>query len=117
MTHAAEPLDVETMQETAERVCRLGATPAARDDLALLVQTMRGDIRLLVPEVRALAHRMPAGCVAAQVALIGADEAERRLAARAGFNADAAYKLARKTAMAVSALCAHHANLTRTAVP
>lgn len=101
------PLDTVTMRETAGRACQAGAVDA--DELEAL---MRGHVALLLPEVRAVARRRTAGHKPAAVALIGADEVERRLAARPGRQPDALQRHLRKLAMGVIALCDHYDRLS-----
>lgn len=100
------------MRETARRVQALDGPPS-NTDLAVLVDTLRGHVQLLVPDIRALIRAAPAGDYAAAVALVGVDEAWRRLNTPPGFGQDAAYRHARKVSLSVMSLCDHWENLAR----
>ncbi|MFE3518951.1 DUF6415 family natural product biosynthesis protein [Streptomyces sp. NPDC059166] len=106
---SADPLDIATIRATAERACSINGAPA--DDLRFLASALRGQLALLVPEVREMArHRSTEQ--AAVVALVGAEEAERRAGALwPGVNE----RTVRKSAMAVLALCRHYENVSRAA--
>ncbi|TXS55246.1 DUF6415 family natural product biosynthesis protein [Streptomyces sp. t39] len=107
------PPDLETMRDTARRMQALGGPPARPQDLALLVDTLRGHVQLLVPEIQAMIRAAPSGDYAAAVALVGVDEAWRRLNTHPGFGEDAAFRHARKISLSVASLCDHWENLAR----
>jgi hypothetical protein len=110
-------LDVAPMRAAAGWACRAEGTGELEGNTSARVAEMRGYIRRLVPEVRALARRRTSGDVLSAIASIGADEAERRLSACPGSKPDAHSRYARKLAMSVISLCDHHENLTRTSTP
>ncbi|WP_435601588.1 DUF6415 family natural product biosynthesis protein [Streptomyces sp. C10-9-1] len=101
------------MRDSARRLVNLGGPPPLAEDLDTLSETLRGHIRLLVPEIRAAIRTAPMGDTTAAIAQIGIDEAWRRLTTTPGFGPDASYRHARKLAMSVQSLCDHWENLTR----
>lgn len=103
------------MRETARTVQALDGPPPAAD-LTVLLDTLRGHVQLLVPDIRALIRAAPVGDYAAAVALVGVDEAWRRLNTPPGFGTDAAYRHACKVALSVLSLCDHWENLARPTV-
>lgn len=106
------PMDIATMRETVRRLYEYGVDSASPiEDLDDLAETLRGHVRLMVPELRALVCSQPPGDVSAQIAEIGADEAWRRLNTTPGFGPEAAYRRARKLAMSVQSLCDHYETL------
>ncbi|MEW2634683.1 DUF6415 family natural product biosynthesis protein [Streptomyces sp. NPDC048389] len=106
------PVDIATMRETVRRLYAYGVTESSPlEDLDDITEALRGHVRLMVPELRALVRSQPAGDVTAQIAEVGADEAWRRLNTTPGFGPDAAYRRARKLAMSVQSLCDHYETL------
>ncbi|MFD3992756.1 DUF6415 family natural product biosynthesis protein [Streptomyces sp. NPDC058583] len=107
------PLDVQTMRETALRVLGEGADALSMDDVESLIQALRGMLRLLLPEVTAAANRHPKGDIPRVCALLGVEEAERRLRTRHVPAASPwALRHARRFARSVMALTDHYVNLS-----
>ncbi|MER7814581.1 DUF6415 family natural product biosynthesis protein [Streptomyces sp. NPDC096153] len=98
------------MREAAQNVMTLGEPRPRLDELT---DSLRGNVRQLVPALQTLINAQPAGDVPAAVAQVGIDEAWRRLHTPRGFGPDAAYQHARKLALSVQSLCDHYENLRR----
>ncbi|MGW0860975.1 DUF6415 family natural product biosynthesis protein [Streptomyces sp. NPDC002611] len=113
-TRAADPPDLATMRETAQRV--LGpdsgpdALPPPADELDTLVARLRGHLQLLAPEVARRAARLPEGSLARYGALACVEEVRGKLRApelsRTPQRCGVIY--ARKLARALGALCEHY---------
>jgi hypothetical protein len=103
----ARPLDIPTMRATVRRLYSMDGT-ATLEDLDEITELLRGHVRLMVPELRDVIRRQPAGDVGAQIAEYGVDEAWRRLNTTPGFGSEAIYRRARKLAMSVQSLCDHY---------
>jgi hypothetical protein len=85
--------------------------PVSGDELETLVLTLRGHIRVLVPEVEALAGRYPKGDIPAGVAYACVGEARMRLRIGVGQSTAVKASLVWKLARSVRALCDHFENL------
>ncbi|MFE3854600.1 DUF6415 family natural product biosynthesis protein [Streptomyces griseorubiginosus] len=110
---ATEPLDIETMRETIDLLLDPDAAPDALppvgDELETLTATVRGHIELLIPEVEAVAERIPPTSVIARHAVLTCVwEARSRLEAEPSprFGGPAGH--ARRLARALNALCNHY---------
>ncbi|ORT60078.1 DUF6415 family natural product biosynthesis protein [Streptomyces sp. CB03238] len=106
-----KPLDLATMRDTARYVLTLESALLPLGELDVLIDTLHGHVRLLVPEVRALIRSMPVGDVPARVARIGIEEAWRRLYTPPGPGWDATFRHAKKVALSVNSLCDHYETL------
>lgn len=98
------------MREAAHTLMTMGEP---RPELDEITDSLRGNVRQLVPAIQTLVSAQPAGDVPAAVAQVGIDEAWRRLHTHRGFGLDAAYRHARKLAISVHTLCDHYENLRR----
>ncbi|MEU2434353.1 DUF6415 family natural product biosynthesis protein [Streptomyces sp. NPDC007861] len=110
----SSPPDLATMRQTGGQIRRMGLPGP---ELKYLTAEMRGYVELLIPEIRRLIARLPAGDAPARVAQIGVDEAWRRLHTPPGFGPDAAYAQAQRLARSVLSLCDHYESLRPAAAP
>lgn len=101
------PPDILTMRASASRALPLAGVPST-DDLAILAETLRGHIRVLIPDVekRALLHPRNATPRISASAAVG--EATRKL--RMGDDGTVAIRVSvvQKLARSVVALCNHY---------
>ncbi|MFC9794349.1 DUF6415 family natural product biosynthesis protein [Streptomyces sp. NPDC127584] len=106
------PIDVETMRETARRALGKEADGLSENDVESLIQALRGMLFLLLPEVTAAADRHPKGDAPRVCALVGVEEASRRI--RIPYMPAAspwALRHAQRLARSVMALTDHYLNL------
>ncbi|MFH9005509.1 DUF6415 family natural product biosynthesis protein [Streptomyces afghaniensis] len=113
-TVAADPPDLATMRETAQRL--LGpdsgpdALPPVDEELDTLIAQLRGHLDLLMPEVEQAAGRLPTNSPTRHGALTCAGEARRRLRVPelscARLTGSVMY--ARRLARVLVALCEHY---------
>ncbi len=107
------PLDLDTMRANARRLLAPDAQPIAPERLDTLVQTLRGHIELMIPEVEAACLGLPNDDVPKACALAGVREARMRLRLGMGDdNEPVRMSVAMKLARSVNGLCDHHENLT-----
>ncbi|MEU2507976.1 DUF6415 family natural product biosynthesis protein [Streptomyces sp. NPDC007863] len=108
----AIPLDVKTMRETARRALGEGAGTLSPEELDSLTQALRGMLMLVIPEVTAAADRHPKGDMPRICALVGVEEASRRLRMRAVSGASPwALRHTQRLARSVLALTGHYLDL------
>ncbi|MFH8716239.1 DUF6415 family natural product biosynthesis protein [Streptomyces zaomyceticus] len=106
------PLDVQTMRATALRLLGDDAERLPLEELDSLTQALRGMLMLLLPEVTAAADRHPKGDMPRVCALVGVEEAWRRLRTRSVPAASPwALRHAQRLARSVMALTDHYVNL------
>ncbi len=113
-TVAADPPDLATMRDTAQRVLDPDsgpdALPPAADELDPLIAQLRGHLGLLMPEVERAAGRLPEGSVTRYGALACVEEARGKLRAPelslAAPSGSVLY--ARRLARVLGALCEHY---------
>lgn len=109
---AADPLDVETMREAVHRIRHENAETPTEQELETLILQLRGHIMLTIPEVEKAAAVCPEDYVPRDCALIGVDEARKRLDAVPRPSLAAGLAHAQLLARAVGALCDHYETLT-----
>ncbi|MFF5501323.1 DUF6415 family natural product biosynthesis protein [Streptomyces roseolus] len=108
----ADPLDVQRMRETARRVLREGAETLSPEELDSLTQALRGMLMLVIPGVTAAADRYPKGDISRVCALVGVEEASRRLRTRpVPTDSRWALRHVQRLARSVMALMDHYVNL------
>lgn len=100
--------DLETMRVSVRHA--LAEDPQA-EELMTLAETLRGHMRVLMPEVSELAARQPRNAMAAVGARAAIQEADRKL--RVGDGGTQALRLAlvQRLARCVDCLCRHYENL------
>ncbi|MCH0538372.1 hypothetical protein I3F58_02100 [Streptomyces sp. MUM 203J] len=114
MSHTAGPVDVTTIRETADRIlCRDAVSPAEADELA---ERLRGHVRVLMPEVAALADALTVGGVAADDVRRCTSEADFWINIGRAFTERAHRRQMRELARAARTLCWHYESLTAQAV-
>lgn len=106
------PLDVRTMREAALRALGDDAERLSEEDVDSMTQALRGMLMLAVPEVTAAAGRLPKGDIPRVCALVGIEEATRRLGMESRIHTpQAALRHAQRLARSVMALTDHYVNL------
>ncbi|UIX30222.1 DUF6415 family natural product biosynthesis protein [Streptomyces sp. GQFP] len=96
------PLDIESMRSSALRLMGPEAqVPPSDVELATLTLTLRGHLKLLVPEVESVARKLSEDDVPRPCALVCAREARQRLSLPPGL------AHARRISRSVNALCDH----------
>ncbi|MFD6244930.1 DUF6415 family natural product biosynthesis protein [Streptomyces roseolus] len=106
------PLDLQTMRETALRVLGEETDDLSVVDVESLIQAFRGMLMLLLPEVTAAADRHPRGDMLRVCALVGVEEASRRLRIPYAPSASPwALRHAQRLARSVMVLTDHYVNL------
>lgn len=102
------PVDIETMRDTVQRALddetEVGAAP-------LLLDQLRGQIQLMIPEVEDIAARQGKDDIPRYCALACLGEARRKLTIEPGPGLPNQLAHARRLARVVNALCDHHENL------
>lgn len=111
MSHTASPVGVMTIRETADRILRRDSASFAEADA--LAEMLRGHVRVLMPEVEALADADTVGDAAAADARRCATEADFWINIGRGFTERAHRRQMRELAKAAMALCKHYEKLTR----
>lgn len=109
---AAHPIDaVATMRDSARRLLAEDAEPPSLDELDTLTRTLRGHIRLMIPEVASAAWHEPKDSAPRYCALACIGEARNKL--RLGDDGTPAIRVSvvRKLARVLNALCDHYENL------
>ncbi len=107
----AAPPDIAVMRASALRSLSTGLHP---DELATLADMLRGHLRILVPEVEALARRRPLRSSPSRVcALACVGDARMKLRAGNGETRDVREAVVERLGRAVNALCEHYEGLTR----
>ncbi|MEV8036736.1 DUF6415 family natural product biosynthesis protein [Streptomyces sp. NPDC086182] len=104
------PPDVATMRATVRRLLSESAPPDI-DELELLTELLRGHIGVLIPDVQAVAARMPKDDIPRYCALACIGEAHRKLTIEPGPGLSNRLAHARLLARVVNALVDHHENL------
>lgn len=108
----ALPLDLETMHQTARPLLAEGAElPTNEAELEELATLLRDHIVRLIPEVAALAARLPRDDVPRACASACIGEANMRLRLGAGDVIPVRQAVVVKLARSVNALCDHLGNL------
>jgi hypothetical protein len=107
----AAPVDIATIRETIGRFLPSDVEQPTGDELATLTALMRGQIALIIPEVRALAVKLPKDDVPRYCALACIGDAEGRLRERPNPAPGGANAFARRLARALNALADHYENL------
>lgn len=105
------PLDVETMRTTVRRLLAADAEPLGLDELDTYLSTLRGHMRLLIPEVEMAAGRQPKDDIPRYCALACVGEARVKLGIEVGAGLNHGIAHARRLARSVNALCDHYENL------
>ncbi|HET9380406.1 MAG TPA: DUF6415 family natural product biosynthesis protein [Streptomyces sp.] len=108
---ATAPPDIATMRTAVRRLLAGDAELPTREELGTLTLQLRGHIMLMIPEVEAVAHRLPTDDVPRACALACVGEARMRLNLEPGPTLPAAVAHAQRLARAVGALCDHHEGL------
>jgi hypothetical protein len=107
-----EPLNLETMRKTIGRLLPPGVEPLDSGEVETLTALLRGHMELLIPEVHAIAVRLPKDDIPRHVALACVNEARGRLGrVVAGPGRHDALVYARRLARSLNALCDHYENL------
>ncbi|MER5601532.1 DUF6415 family natural product biosynthesis protein [Streptomyces sp. NPDC002265] len=104
------PADIETMRDTARRALDLEDVLPA-DDMLTLTEQLRGHLRLMVPEVEAMAARQGKESIPRACALACVGEARMKLTLQSGPGMSREAALARRLARVLNALCDHYQNL------
>ncbi|MFE9039899.1 DUF6415 family natural product biosynthesis protein [Streptomyces sp. NPDC007818] len=106
------PFDAQTMRQTDLRALGERAESLPEEEVESLIQALRGMLFLLLPEVTAAADRHPKGDVPRVCALVGIEEASRRLRTpHVPAFCPWALRHAQRLARSVMALTDHYANL------
>ncbi|MEU8616476.1 DUF6415 family natural product biosynthesis protein [Streptomyces sp. NPDC048623] len=106
------PLDVQSMRETARRLLGEDVESLPVEEVDSLTQALRGMIMIAIPEVAAAADRYLKGEIPRVCALVGIEEAKRRLRARpVPAMSPWALRQAQRLARSVMALTDHYVNL------
>lgn len=107
------PLDIVTMRAAAAQMLAPDAGPPSRDQLDTLTLQLRGHLMLLIRAIEGLVGRLPGDHQPVKLAMIGVNEARRRLDEVPG-GMPRAWAHAQRLARSVETLCTH---LERLAVP
>jgi hypothetical protein len=105
------PLDVPTMRTTASLFLSPNSRPPAPQELETLILRLRGHLQASIPEVEAIAERLPEGDthdILRYCALACVGEARLRLSTKAARREDGPVDHARNLARSVNALCDHY---------
>jgi hypothetical protein len=107
------PPDITTMRESVDiaLIDIRDSEAVGGDQLETLVLTLRGHIEVLLPEVEALAGRLPKDDIPARVAIACMSEAREKLRIGIGQSTTLKVSLIWKLARSVRALCDHFENL------
>jgi hypothetical protein len=110
-TNETAPVDIVTMRETVGRFLPHDADQPTGVELAELVDMMRGQLELIIPEVHATAVSLPKTDIPRYCALACVGEAHARLNSKPlpGLDGPAIY--ARLLARTLNALADHYVNL------
>ncbi|MFD4561684.1 DUF6415 family natural product biosynthesis protein [Streptomyces sp. NPDC058469] len=112
------PPDIETMRETADRLLDPDAAsdilPPTVAEVDTLTRTMRGQLELLIPDIKRLVGGRPKN-IAQYCALACVGEARRKLSIEPGPGLDAGTAFARRLARVLNALCDHYERLSEAA--
>ncbi|MFG2781019.1 DUF6415 family natural product biosynthesis protein [Streptomyces prunicolor] len=108
------PPDIETMRVTADRLldpdAAPGVLPPSAVEVDTLIQLMRGQLELLIPDIQRVTGEDPKN-VAHYCALACVGEARERLRLEPGSGRDRAAAYARRLARVLNALCDHYENI------
>src|SRR4051794_18220636 len=105
------PPDIATMRDSARVLLVENAEPLPLDELDTLTRTLRGHIRLLLPEVASAAWREPKDSIPRYCALACIGEARNKLRLGDDGPPPIRVSVARKLARVLNALCDHYENL------
>lgn len=100
------------MRDSARLFLAKDAIQPAADELDTLTTMLRGHMELLIPEVEAVAERMPKDDIPRYCALACVGEARGKLRAQPSPGPAGDVTYAQKLARSLNALCDHHENLT-----
>lgn len=106
------PVDIASMRETVGRLLPRDVEQPTGDELATLTSLLRGQMELIIPEVRALAVRLPKTDVPRNIAIACVNEARGRLGRMAPAPGRDALVYARYLARSLNALVDHYENLS-----
>ncbi|WP_033284670.1 DUF6415 family natural product biosynthesis protein [Streptomyces sp. NRRL F-525] len=108
------PPDIEMMRVTADRLLDPDATPGvlplSAAELDILIQLMRGQLELLIPDIQRVTGEHPKN-VAHYCALACVGEARERLRLEPGSGWDRVVAYGRRLARVLNALCDHYENI------
>lgn len=108
------PPDIELMRVTADRLldpdAAPGVLPLSAAEVDALIQLMRGQVELLIPDIQRVTGDHPEN-VAHYCALACVGEARERLRLKPGSGPDRAVAYARRLARVLNALCDHYENI------
>ena len=108
------PPDIETMRVTADRLldpdAAPGVLPPSAAELDTLIQLMRGQVELLIPDIQRVTGEHPKN-VSHYCALACVGEARERLRLEPGSGRDRAVTYGRRLARVLNALCDHYENI------
>jgi hypothetical protein len=108
------PPDIETMRVTADRLldpdAAPGVLPPSAAEVDTLIQLMRGQLELLVPDIQRVAGGHSKN-VAQYCALACVGEAREGLRLEPGSGPDRALAYGRRLARVLNALCDHYENI------
>ncbi|MBU6529815.1 DUF6415 family natural product biosynthesis protein [Streptomyces sp. NPDC057245] len=113
MPNASVPVDPKRMRETATLLLAPDAREPAPDELDSLLLALRGMIENAVPEIEAVAARLPEDDVPRACALACIGEARMRLRLTPGEAFDQRHIVAQKLALTVRSLADHYWALGR----
>lgn len=102
------PADIQTMRATVARALDPG-TPDS--EAPLLLEELRGELQLMIPEVEDIAARQPKDATARYCALACVGEARMKLSVQAAMGPCSDLVYAQKLAGVLAALCDHHDGL------
>lgn len=108
------PPDIEMMRVTADRLldpdAAPGVLPPSAAEVDILIQLMRGQLELLIPDIQRVTGEHPKN-VAHYCALACVGEARERLRLEPGSGRDRAVAYGRRLARVLNALCDHYENI------
>jgi hypothetical protein len=110
-TNEAAPVDIVTMRETVGRLLPRDADQPTGEELAELINLMRGQMALIIPEVQATAVKLPKTDIPRYCALACLGEARGRLDAKPLPGPDGVAVYARLLARTLNALVDHYESL------
>jgi hypothetical protein len=111
-TSVTEPVDIDTMRHSIDRLLGPDALPPASDALATLHYLLRGHLQLIIPEVEQAALKQDKDDVPRYCALACVGEARGKLRAQPRPGEYSALAHARRLARTLTALCDHYEALT-----
>lgn len=99
------------MRASARRLLAEDAELPTFDEMQTLTLLLRGQMMLIIPEVQMAAERQSVEDIPRICALVGIQEAQRKLSLAAGHGLPAGIAHAQRLSRALNALCDHYENL------